>query len=153
MTLTDSLLQLLDSCNQLFNSLLQTSDLVLTSLEGGLLKTQKTLQFNHPSLQILVLVGSTIDLILDLLPPPGEDPIVLQDSLLNLVGGNQDLLTALLGVCFNSPDLSAVSSPLLLSIIHLWEKGLVNDQNIHQSIPYPVFQLHNTGEGAKVHSS
>ena len=99
-----------------------------------------------------MLVSSTIDPILDLLPLLGKDPIVLQDSLLNLVGGNQDLLTALLGVCFNSPDLSAVSSPLPLSIVHLWEKGLVNDQNIHQSFPYPVFQLHNMGEGAKVHS-
>ena len=49
----------------------------------------------------------------------------------------------LLSICLNLLNLCAMGPPLLFGIIHLWEKGLVNDLNIHQSFPYPAFKLHN----------
>ena len=58
---TNSLLQLLDSCNQLCDSLLQPHYCILAVLKGGLLKTQKTLKLDNVSLEDLVLIGPTID--------------------------------------------------------------------------------------------
>ena len=54
---TNSLLQLLDS-------LLQPHYCILAVLKGGLLKTQKTLKLDNMSLEDLVLIGPTIDLLM-----------------------------------------------------------------------------------------
>ena len=80
--------QLLNCCDQLFNGLLQTSYLVLIILEGGLLKTRKTLEFKNISLQLLILISPMVNLILSLFLLLGKDPVVLQDGFLNLIGGS-----------------------------------------------------------------
>ena len=59
------------------------------------------------------------------LPLLGEDAVVQQYRLFDPIGGTQNLLTILLGICLNPPDLGTVHPPLNFCIIHLWE-GLVN---------------------------
>ena len=74
------------------------------------------------SLEDLVFVSPMIDLLVGRLPLFGEDTIVLHHCLFNLVGCSQDLLSVLLGIHFNLPNLSAMGIPLPLRIIHLEEK-------------------------------
>ena len=122
MTLTNGLLQLLNQRNQCSNSLLQPRYSIQAVLKGSLLKSRKTLKFYNMSLEDLVFVSPTIDLLVGRLPLFGEDMVVLHHCLFNLVGCSQDLLSVLLCICFNLPNLSAMGIPLPLCIIHLEEK-------------------------------
>ena len=57
--------------------------------------------------------------------------------------------------CFRPPRpqcLCSVGPPLYLHIIHLKER-ISKQSTCSESLLYPVFQLHNTGKGAEVHSS
>ena len=74
------------------------------------------------SLEEKVFLRMTINLNMGRLPLLSEDLVVLQNCLLNLVGGRQDFLSVLLGVCLNPPDLSAMGPPLNFCVINLWER-------------------------------
>ena len=65
-----------------------------------------------------------VDTIMGHLPLLGEDHAVLQDHVLNLIGGRQHLLVVLLGICLNPINLGSMSSPLMFSIVDLEEIGL-----------------------------
>ena len=94
-------------------------------LEGGLLKTQQAFKFLDAIFQDNLSLHSPINPMVSLLPLVGEDSVVLQDRLGNLVCSCQGLLTTPFGVCLNPVDLHPMSVPLPLSIINLKEKGSV----------------------------
>ena len=91
-------------------------------LEGGLLKTQRALKFGGPSLKEKVFLQVMVDLIMSQLPLLGEDLIVCQNGLFNLVGGTQNLLLILLSIHLDPSDLGTIGSPLLFGTIRLWER-------------------------------
>ena len=119
MTPTNGLLQLLDSCDQLFNGLLQSSYLILTALESGLLKAGKPLKFNNVSFQLLVFIGPLIDAFLGCLPLIGKTTIVQQHCLFDGVGNDLEIFVILFVFLVNLGDLCTMGLPLSFSIIHL----------------------------------
>ena len=61
----------------------------------------------------------TVNAIVCHLPLLPEDHIVPQDGIFNRVGSGQNLLSMFLGVGFDTTNLSRMSSPFHLRIIHL----------------------------------
>ena len=66
-----------------------------------------------------MFVNPTINPLIGQLPLVGEDTIVLHHHLLDLIGHGQDLLTILLNIHFNLPDLYTMGPLLLLHVVHL----------------------------------
>ena len=71
-----------------------------------------------------MFLQTTVNMIMGCLPLLGEDHIVLQDCILNLIGGQQHLLVVLLGIHLDPTNLGSMSSPLMFSIVNLEEIGL-----------------------------
>ena len=97
-----------------------------------------------------MFIGLTIDLFLGFLPVFGKVMVVLQNGLLNSIGHHQGFLLALLSIHLHPGNLGTMGPPLLLGVIHLKER--ISEWSTHsESFLYPVFQLHNTGKGVKLH--
>ena len=120
-------------------------------MKGSLLKTQKAFEFHNVSLKEKVFLHAMINPIMSQLPPISKDPIVLQNHLFNLVGGQQDLLMVLLSVYLNPLDLRSVGPPFNLSIIYLKRKWVRAIKKSYICSSHPVFKLHNVGEGTEMY--
>ena len=93
----------------------------------------------------------TIDPIMGQLPLLSEDLIVLENCLLDLVGGRQDFLMIFLGIYIDPLDLRGVGSPFDFCVIHLIKWISKAKQESPTSISYLVFKLHNAGKGLEMH--
>ena len=105
------------------------STLRLARLEGGLLKTQQSLEINHPVLQKTVILWTTVNAVVCHLPLLREDNIVLLNGILDHIGHCQHFLSMLLGVGLDTTDLCHMGSPLHLSIVHL-QKSVRRTSNV-----------------------
>ena len=138
MALTNHLLQLLNRCDQLCDSFLQSCYSILAVLKGGLLETQETLKVNYLVLQEKVFLQTTVNPIMSCLPLPREDVIVHHNHLFNPVGGRQDLLVVLLSVCLNLTNLGSMSPPLPFRVINL-------EKNVSRATKRPYIRFSHPG--------
>ena len=117
-TTTDRLLQQGNRRGQLGDGLLQSSYRTLARLEGGLLKTQQSLEIYHPVLQEKDLLRTTVNTVMHCLPLLREDDVLL-NGILDHIGRCQYLLSILLSISLDTTDLCRMGSPLHFSIVHL----------------------------------